>query len=92
MLEYGLARAPQTKDICDVCDGKLIQREDDTPKKIKKRLDDYKKKTKPIVDYYRAKHHEGKSIVHVIDASRKPEAIFNDLVHILGTRRDPPWT
>ena len=41
--------------ICDVCEGKVIQRADDKPDAIKKRLDVYKEQTSPLIDYYTKK-------------------------------------
>lgn len=40
---------------CDACNGKLIQREDDTEKVIKDRLIEYKQKTAPLEGYYKKK-------------------------------------
>lgn len=43
-------------NLCDACGGKLIQREDDTPKVIKDRLEVYKQKTFPLEEYYKKKN------------------------------------
>lgn len=40
---------------CDNCEGKLIQRQDDTPQIIKDRLKVYKTKTAPLEGYYKQK-------------------------------------
>lgn len=40
---------------CDACNGKLIQRQDDTPAVIKDRLEVYKTKTAPLEGYYKQK-------------------------------------
>jgi len=40
---------------CDACEGKLIQRQDDTPQVIKDRLEVYKTKTAPLEGYYKQK-------------------------------------
>lgn len=42
-------------ELCDSCDGKLIQRQDDTPEVIKDRLEVYKSKTAPLEGYYKEK-------------------------------------
>ncbi|MCL5408916.1 MAG: nucleoside monophosphate kinase [Candidatus Omnitrophica bacterium] len=53
---YHLINIPPKKSgICDICEGKLIQRVDDTPQVIKKRLDVFKNDTKPILDFYKKK-------------------------------------
>jgi len=56
--------------ICDVCDGKLIQRDDDKPESIKKRLDVYKKQTSPLIDYYKEK-----GLLAEIDANKPIEKV-----------------
>ncbi|MBU4492953.1 MAG: nucleoside monophosphate kinase, partial [Nanoarchaeota archaeon] len=46
---------PKVEWVCDACNGKLIQRDDDKPESVKKRLDVYKKQTEPLIDYYKEK-------------------------------------
>jgi len=46
---------PKKKDVCDKCNIKLTQREDDKPKAVKKRLIVYKKQTEPLIEYYNKK-------------------------------------
>jgi adenylate kinase len=68
---------PKVEGICDVCDGKLIQREDDKPESIKKRLDVYKKQTAPLIDYYKEK-----GLLAEIDANKpieKVDEIIDDI-------------
>ena len=43
---------PKRDMICDLCNGPLYQRKDDTPSVIQNRLDVYKKETAPLVNYY----------------------------------------
>lgn len=43
---------PKTDGICDVCGGKVVQREDDKEETVKTRLSTYYTKTQPLVDYY----------------------------------------
>lgn len=54
---YNLITAPKpkNKEKCDECEGKLIQRKDDTPEAIKKRIEDYHKETFPILENYKEK-------------------------------------
>lgn len=44
---------PKQEGICDVCDGELIQREDDKEETIRKRYNTYLEKTAPLIDYYK---------------------------------------
>jgi len=51
---YNLVTEPKPKNPhkCDICQGKLIQRADDTEQAIKKRLETYHKETEPILKKY----------------------------------------
>ncbi|MCA1690820.1 MAG: adenylate kinase [Actinobacteria bacterium] len=53
-LPYSPANRPKDDWICDVCGGKVIQRDDDTEAAIKRRLDLYTQRTEPLVAYYMA--------------------------------------
>ena len=61
---------PKVEGICDVCDGKLIQREDDKPDSVKKRLDVYKNQTAPLIGYYKEK-----ALLSEIDAGKPIERV-----------------
>jgi adenylate kinase len=53
---YNLNFKPSRKaDECDLCRGKLIQREDDAAEVITKRFMNYEKETVPVIEYFRAK-------------------------------------
>jgi len=47
---------PKQEGICDKCNGKLIQRDDDNEIIVKERLEIYKKQTKPLIDFYKEKN------------------------------------
>lgn len=47
---------PSVKNKCDFCGGKLVSRNDDTPKTIQVRIDVYHQDTSPLIAYYRAQH------------------------------------
>ena len=54
---YHIVHAPtKVENICDVCGGDLILRDDDKPETVQKRLDVYHEQTQPLIDYY---HHAG---------------------------------
>ena len=44
---------PKVEDVCDICSGKLIVRDDDKPEAIRNRLQVYARSTAPLLDYYR---------------------------------------
>lgn len=46
---------PKKQDVCDLCGGALLHREDDQEKTVLHRLDVYTRETKGLVEYYRNK-------------------------------------
>jgi len=50
-----LGHKPESPDVCDVCSGKLIRRDDDRPEVIQDRLRVYHELTEPLVDFYKAR-------------------------------------
>jgi adenylate kinase len=69
---------PAQKDVCNVCKGKLYQREDDKPETIRNRLDVYKKQTQPLINYYGSK-----KILQTIDGSKDIPQIFEEIKDVL---------
>jgi len=65
---------PKKKGICDECGGKLVKREDDEGKAIKKRLEIYHKETKPLL-----KHYDGIKI----NGEQSIEKVSEDLLKVL---------
>ena len=49
---YSLDDPPADDSICDVCGGKVVQREDDTEAAISRRLEVYEERTAPLVAWY----------------------------------------
>ena len=62
---------PKTEGVCDHCDGKLIQREDDRPESIRVRMQAYEQSTRPLADYYAQR-----GLLHTISAEGTPQEIF----------------
>jgi adenylate kinase len=73
---------PKKEGVCDVCDGRLIHREDDKPDAIKKRLQVYHKETLPILEYFRK---VGYAIIEaeVDDPSAPPEVMLEKILELL---------
>jgi adenylate kinase len=67
---------PKIDEICDKCETKLIQRDDDKEEVIRKRLEVYHQQTKPLIEYYKNKIVE-------IDATDNPENIYNKIVSMI---------
>ncbi len=66
---------PKKDDVCDKCEGKLVQRDDDKPEAIRKRLEIYRNETQPVIDYY-----EKKKILLRVNGARSIEKVFEDIV------------
>jgi adenylate kinase len=57
-MDYNLIDAsPREEGRCDVCDGKLVQREDDTAEALAVRLRDYHSKTNPVLAIFARKEY-----------------------------------
>jgi adenylate kinase len=69
---------PTQEDVCNVCKGKLYQREDDKPETIRNRLNVYKKQTQPLINYYTSK-----KILRTIDGSKEIPQIFEAIKDVL---------
>jgi adenylate kinase len=76
---YHLKFSPPSKDgICDVCGGKLYQRDDDKEEVIKQRLETYNNQTAPLIDYYNEK-----DVLVNIDGTGKVEDVFEEIRSVL---------
>lgn len=69
---------PQVEGVCDVCAGKLMQREDDKPETVLSRLNVYHRQTEPLIGYYKA---QGKLLS--IDGNRDIEEITDRILESL---------
>jgi len=69
---------PAQEDVCNVCKGKLYQRDDDKPETIRNRLNVYKKQTQPLINYY-----ANKKILKTIDGSKDILQIFEEIKEVL---------
>ncbi|MCX7704797.1 MAG: nucleoside monophosphate kinase [bacterium] len=75
---YHLKNIPPKKNgRCDVCDGELIQRNDDRPEVIARRLEIFRNETRPLLDYYSKKHR-----VITVDANGSLEEIIKRIEEI----------
>lgn len=73
-----LVKPPSKEETCDVCLGKLILREDDTPEVIKDRLKVYHEQTEPLINYY-----SRKKAYHRVNGEGKIKTVFNNISSIL---------
>jgi adenylate kinase len=74
-MDYNLIdSSPHTEGTCDVCGGKLVQREDDTEEALAVRLREYHTKTNPVLDIFRRKEY-----VVSIDARPDKDTVQRDI-------------
>jgi len=64
-----ITKKPKNDEVCDICNVKLIQRDDDKEEVIRKRLKVYNEETKELLNYYKDKILE-------IDGEGNPEDVF----------------
>lgn len=69
---------PKDKKVCDKCQGKLVQREDDTESGIKKRLSWFEKEVKGAIRFYQKK---GELIK--INGEKSIEDVFKEILSYL---------
>jgi adenylate kinase len=68
-MDYNLIdNSPREEGRCDVCGGKLVQREDDTEEALAVRLREYHDKTNPVLDIFRRKE-------YVVTIDARPDKI-----------------
>ena len=74
-LDYNLiSHRPEIENVCDVCQGALETRPDDTPEALAERLAEYHTKTEPVLDLFRRKE-----LVLDIDGTPPPEEIQSEI-------------
>lgn len=66
---------PKTKDKCDKCGGKLIQRSDDTEAVIIKRLKVYHEQTAPLISFYTKQ-----KLLHTVNCDTQKEKVFSEVI------------
>lgn len=69
---------PKESGICDVCRGRLYQRDDDREATIRERLDVYNRQTAPLVDYY-----EKKGLLRRVEGVGSIDQIFSRIEKVL---------
>ncbi|MCR2043510.1 adenylate kinase [Anaerosalibacter massiliensis] len=70
---------PKKEGKCDICDGELYQRDDDTEETVSRRIEVYLKETSPLIDYYTKK-----GIIFSVDGKQSIGGVFKDIVKSLG--------
>jgi adenylate kinase len=76
-----IAHSPKVPGRCDLCEGELVTREDDTEEALQNRLRDYHEQTGPALEEFR-----GKEYVITVDARPAPEIVQQEIRAGLGLR------
>jgi len=77
--EYNLlTKRPKENELCDQCQKKLIQREDDAPAVVKERLKTYYQLTQPLIGFIRKQ-----GILIEVDGERPIKVIYQDVLNRL---------
>ncbi len=72
------SETPEIESTCDICGGKLYQRNDDNLESFKNRYQVYLEKTGPLKDYY-----EKKKVLYKVNGNQSIDEIFEDIVALL---------
>lgn len=70
---------PQVQGVCDVCGGKIVQREDDNEVTVARRLEKFHQETAKVIEKYREL-----DLLVTIDANQSVDEIFLEIVEILS--------
>ncbi len=72
-------KPPRFDNVCDLHpQAQLHHRSDDNPDTVEARLATYEEQTRPLLNYYK-----GANLLHVVEGTREPEAIYQDIVKIV---------
>jgi adenylate kinase len=81
---YHVTKPPSRDWTCDVCGGRVVQRDDDTEDAIQRRLELYEEETRPIIDFY---NRLGK--LASVDAVGESDEVFERVVKEIDQRFEP---
>lgn len=70
---------PQVESVCDVCGGKLYQRNDDNIEAFNNRYNLYVEKTEPIIEHYKEK-----GVLYSIDGNNSIDKVFKQIDDIIS--------
>jgi adenylate kinase len=85
-LDYNLIHhRPAVENTCDVCQGELSLRSDDTEEALGARLAEYHEKTEPILDLFRQKE-----LVFQVEGAQSAEDVQADILQWLAVDPESP--
>jgi len=74
--------SPKKESICDVCGGKLYQRNDDNLESFQTRYRMYKEKTEPLI-----KHYKEKKVLYEVNGEQSVEDVFKEIDDIISSNQ-----
>jgi adenylate kinase len=75
---HDLSKPPQKGGVCDLCGGRLYQRDDDKPETVRARLKVYHDQTSPLIEFYRETGH-----LREVDGSGDIDEVWESLKDIV---------
>lgn len=69
-------------EVCPVCGGRVVHRDDDEPETIRHRLAVYESRTRPLLDYY-----GGRSLLREVDGVGTVEDVYERVLSALALSR-----
>ena len=83
---HSLYAPPKTLEVCDICQGQLVQRDDDREDAIINRLTTYEKQTSPLKAYY-----ERLGLLRSVKGTGTVDQIKNRIINVItGSAGDHP--
>jgi adenylate kinase len=80
-----ISRPSREEGVCDHCNGRLYQREDDRPESITVRMAAYTQSTAPLIEFYR-----NLGLLVSVTADGSPDEIFSRTMGMLGNGAGSP--
>jgi adenylate kinase len=75
---HAVSKPPRVAGVCDVCQSKLMQRDDDRPETIRQRLHVYHDQTEDLIAHYRSA-----GLLHEVKGAGDIEKIYANIVGVL---------
>jgi len=79
---YSIDNPPRVEQVCDICGGEVVQRQDDTESAIRRRLELYERETAPLIAWY-----SSQGILFQVDGMGPPDEVSTRLVRVVDEAR-----